>query len=408
MIFILTELYYPEQTSTGYYLTHIAEALAQKREIVVITSLATSAFVPLANYPECETKNKVKILRCGGTSFDKNNLLGRIINGLTRSFLIWLKALKLCKKNDTLIVVTNPPLLPFIGLLLKWIKGIRLVTLIHDLYPEVLIATRLWKSNSLKVKVSQQFNRLLYQQSTQIITLGRDMSKRIYNYLNNKSTKQVTTISHWADLDDIYPYPKENNFFLKQLNLTDKFILLYSGNIGRTHDIESIVEVATHLKTYPNYHFIIAGTGYKKQWLSQTIQTAQLNNITLLDPFPREELNTLLNACDVAIISLIPNMEGVSVPSRIYNHIAAGKPLITLTDTSSEIAMLVTEHQIGWVVKPTDTKGLLKVIKLARKSPECCALMGRNAVKVAQTHFTLKQTIDAYQALLSKLENDEY
>jgi glycosyltransferase involved in cell wall biosynthesis len=407
MIFILTELYYPEETSTGYYLTHIAEALAKEQEITVITSLATSAFIPLPNYPQYEIKNQVVIWRCGGTSFERNHLLGRLINGLTRSCLIFLKGLKLCRRNDRVIVVTNPPLLPFIGLLLKWIKGIKLVTLVHDLYPEVLIATNLWKSNSLKVKISQPLNGLLYQQSARIITLGRDMTQRIYGYLNYQDKERVTMIPHWADLDLICPHSKNENLLLKQLNLTDKFIILYSGNIGRTHDIESIVEVAEKLQTYPNYHFIIAGTGYKKQWLSQRIQTHQLTNITLLDPVPRQDLNTLLNACDVAIISFIPNMEGVSVPSRIYNHIAAGKPLITLADASSEMARLITEYQIGWVVNPTDTKELLKVVKLARKSPDCCALMGERGVKVAQTHFTFKQTIDAYQALLSELQDND-
>lgn len=403
MIFILTELYYPEETSTGFYLTKIAEALAEKEETTVITALATSAFIPVPNYPNYEVKNKVNIWRCGGTKFAKDWFLGRVINGLSRSFLILLKGLRLCQKNDVIMVVTNPPLLPFIGLLLKRLKGVKLVVLIHDLYPDVLVATGVFKTDVFFVKLAHLLNHFLYQNADRIITLGRDMSQRIYSYLQEGNKNKIKMIPHWSELELISPQSKFENVLLKELNLIDKFIILYSGNMGRTHNLEMIIDAAKQLKVNPIYHFIIAGMGYKKQWVSQEINYHNLTNITLLDPVSRKDLNTLLNACDVGIIALISGMIGVSVPSRTYNHLASGKPIIIIAESESEVAQLITENQVGWVIQPNNTRKLLKIIELAHQQPDLCASMGKNGANLAKNAYSFSQILEAYQSLFNEI-----
>ncbi len=405
MVFILTELYYPEDTSTGYYLTKITEFLSQNQTVKVVTAPATIDFIPMPNYPSYEQRNSVKIWRCWGTKFNKNYFWGRAINELSRSFFIFLKACQLCQKDDLVIVITNPPVLPFFALLLKRLKKIKLVVLIHDLYPEVLVATDLLTPHSPITKLGQRMNQLLFKNATQIITIGRDMAQRIYHYLEYQHKEKIAIIPHWADLDLISPQFKESNLLLESLKLSDKFIILYSGNMGRTHPLEDIIDVAKKLNNDPSIHFIIAGKGHKRSFVEQQILHHQLTNVTLLNPYPRSQLNILLNACDIAIVGLIRGMTGVSVPSRIYNHLASGKPILAIAESSTEIAQIIREDSVGWVVSPANITELLYRIKWVEAHPKKCLQKGYQAVKIAQEKYSFATVIDNYQKLLSQLSN---
>ena len=262
-IVVLTELYFPEQTSTGYFLTKTAEGLAQNYSVKVITGPSTNSLLPCNGFPQHETRSNVEIWRCQGTVFDKNSLLGRLSNLITRSVGIFWKALFTCRRDSIILVVTNPPLLPFVALLLKWIKGCNFVLLIHDVYPEVLVAVNLCQPSSILVKISEIANQILYKESSRIITLGRDMSKLVSDKLTEKKNK-ITCIANWADSDIIKPTDRAKNALLQRLGIADKFVVLYAGNIGKTHGIEDIAEAAKCFREKPNIHFIVSGFGSKK------------------------------------------------------------------------------------------------------------------------------------------------
>ncbi|GCA77870.1 hypothetical protein MiTe_04732 [Microcystis aeruginosa NIES-2520] len=184
-IIILTELYFPEQTSTGYLLTKTAEGLAKEYKVKVITGPATNFFLAEKSPPQ-ETINNVDVIRCAGTTFNKDYFLGRILNILTRTIAIFLKCLILCQREDCLLVVTNPPLLPLVALLIKWLKNCLYVLLVHDVYPEALIATQLVSSSSWLVKLLNIVNKIVYENSIKIISLGRDMNQLIASKLSEK------------------------------------------------------------------------------------------------------------------------------------------------------------------------------------------------------------------------------
>jgi hypothetical protein len=190
-IIILTELYFPEQTSTGYLLTKTAEGLAKEYKVKVITGPATNFFLAEKSPPQ-ETINNVDVIRCAGTTFNKDYFLGRILNILTRTIAIFLKCLILCQREDCLLVVTNPPLLPLVALLIKWLKNCLYVLLVHDVYPEALIATQLVSSSSWLVKLLNIVNKIVYENSIKIISLGRDMNQLIASKLSEKNRKNCS------------------------------------------------------------------------------------------------------------------------------------------------------------------------------------------------------------------------
>ena len=404
-IWVLSEIYFPEESSTSYLLTKTAEGLAQEYKVTAITGPATNFFQRIDS-PKYELRNNVEIFRCQGTSFDKNSIVGRLINLLTRSITIFWKSLLSCQRQDVILVVTNPPLLPFVALLLKWLKGCRLVLLVHDVYPEVLIATGICQPSSLIVKIGKLVNHILYNQCSKIVTLGRDMSKLVRAKLSgNDELTKIVCISNWADCEIIKPIDRSSNLLLQKLGVANKFVVLYAGNIGRTHGVEYIAQAAKILQSNQNIYFIISGFGYKKKWLEEYVHDNSLNNISILDPCPTSELIILLNACNAAIISFIPGMAGVSVPSRMYNQMAAGKPILAVADDWSELAQVVKEEEIGWIIEPGNVASLAYTIRSAAINPELCCQMGSKAAVVAQKKYNFARSNQSYKELFRKLFN---
>ncbi|MEQ9667165.1 glycosyltransferase family 4 protein [Coleofasciculus sp. G2-EDA-02] len=402
-VVVLTEIFFPEQTSTGYLLTKIAMGLAEEYDVQVITGIPTN-FGQKINHDKYEVVNGVEIFRCHSTNFNKNHILGRLINSLSSSAAILLKCLIRCKSTDVVLVVTNPPFLPFIALLLKVVKGCNFVLLMHDIYPEALVAMQILTPSSILVKAWLLINRVLYSQAYKIITLGRDMNKLLKPKVYGNYQK-IYCIPNWADNETISSTEKGENELLKKLDITDYFVVLYAGNMGRTHGVEYIAKAAEILNKDNHIHFIFLGFGAKKIWLENYINSQKLNNLSLISLYdrPRSEQIVSLNACDVAIISFLKGMAGISVPSRMYNHMAAGKPIIALTDDWSELAEVIREEEIGWIVKPGDVEGLLDTIKLAAAHPELCAEMGARAEIAAKTKYTFAQADKKYKELFREV-----
>ncbi|BAY12872.1 glycosyltransferase family 4 protein [Calothrix sp. NIES-2098] len=402
-IWVLTELYFPEQTSTGYLLTNTAEGLAEDYEVKVITGPASN-FLQSVDYPCHEFRNNVELFRCRGTNFEKDWLLGRLINILTRSLAIFWKALSLCKDEDVILVVTNPPLLPFIAIFLKLLKGSRCVLLVHDVYPEVLSATGFVSSSSLLVKIGQVANSFLYRQADRIISLGRDMTKLIHAKLPEQEKEKVVCIPNWAENEIIYPTVRDKNKLIQELGVKERFVILYAGNMGKTHGIEYLAEAAKELTIISkDVCWIFLGFGAKKAWLEEYTKSQKLENITILSPRPRNEQVIFLNACDLAVIAFMPGMAGVSVPSRMYNQMAAGKPIVAVADDWSELAEVVREENIGWVIKPGDIEELVRTIQFAANNRDLCAEMGMRAAEVARNKYSFAQTNQAYKILFKEV-----
>jgi glycosyltransferase involved in cell wall biosynthesis len=165
------------------------------------------------------------------------------------------------------------------------------------------------------------------------------------------TSEGIEVIPLWSDCDEIRPTPREENRLLQELGLAGKMVVLYAGNMGRPHGIEALAEAVKILEQDQDIHFVFMGSGSKKSLLDELV-TGGARNITLLAPRPRSAQIDFLNACDIAVLSLVEGMKGLAVPSRSYNLMAAGKPMIALVDNSSEIAHLIREEQIGWVVEP--------------------------------------------------------
>jgi hypothetical protein len=191
-LWVVSELYYPEETSTGYYLTRIAEGLAEDFDVKVICGQPTySARGTVA--PKHEVHKGVEIFRAAGTTLDKNVIPFRLLNMVTLGLSILFKALAKFQRGDRVLVVTTPPSMPFVIALASLTKGAAYTLVIHDNYPEILVATEKTTGGSLLFKAMTFFNRWLYKHASKVIVVGRDMRELVAK--KNKGSRR-------ADRDD--------------------------------------------------------------------------------------------------------------------------------------------------------------------------------------------------------------
>jgi glycosyltransferase involved in cell wall biosynthesis len=393
-IWIASELYYPEETSTGYYLTRVAEGLADQFDVHVLCGQPTYSKRGI-RAPAKEVRNGVSIQRCAGTTLDKNVIAYRLLNIVTLSFSIFMRALVHLKPHDVVMAVTTPPSLPFVIAIACRIRRAKYILLIHDNYPEILIAAGKARPTSTLVRAMNWLNKHLYQRADQIVVVGRDMKELVAQKLDGDESR-LATVPNWAELETVDPSPRSTNQLLNELGLEKKFVLLYAGNMGYPNDIESIMSCASALLSKERFHFLFIGSGVKKPWIESTVKEKGLSNVTILNSRPRNDQSNFLNACDVAVISFVDKMLGVSMPSRTYNTLAAGKPIIGVADAKSELAQVITEEKVGWVVPPHKPDLLVEAILDAASDPDRLAAMGVRARAAAVQKYSLDQAVRDY------------
>ena len=399
---VISELYYPEQNATGYFLTGIAEGLAKNGFRVTVLCGQPTYNKRGVKAEKEETRNAVQIKRCLATTFDSKNILGRLINFFTISFSIALSAISRIKREDKVFVVTNPPLLPFLIRLICWLKGAQFFLLVHDVYPDVFVPLGLIKKSSLVYKLLSKLNVLLFESAHKIVVLGRDMYELVQKKGGNLNHKKITIIENWADINQISLIDKEVCPIVKKHKLKDQFIVQYSGNHGRTHDLISLVKAAEILKDKKDITFLFIGSGSGKKALVNYVKNKGIKNVIFEDYVEFSQLNYALNTSDLFVISFKKGMSGISVPSRLYNLMAAEKPILASVDSNSEVAQVLHEELIGKSVDPSSPSALAEQILYFKNNPSEVKLMADRARKAAETKYSSSVIEEKYKLLFSE------
>lgn len=398
-LWLCSEVYSPDEAGGAYFMTKLSEGLRRKYDSVNVLCGYPHYDMKNQIVPKTEKINGVNVLRCHSTRFNKNVVIYRIFNLITISISIFFKAFLSIRKNDVVIVVTTPPLLPFVVLIACQIRRAKCILRIEDVYPEALIATNMLNENNFIVQILWFMNKLLYRANDRITVLGRDMEKLVWNKLGVKN-KKVSIITNWADVDLVKPENRDTNVLLKEHGLANYFVVQFAGNLGRAQGIDNIFKAVELLKYEKNILFMFIGSGSKKRWMGDYVLENKLNNVLILDQRPRSDQACFLNACDIGLVSLLPGMTGAGVPSRIYNLMAAGKPIIVVSGSGSESEFVVTEEQIGWFVEAGKPEQLVEAILEARSTPQSLLQMGRRARSVSIKKYSSQKIINAYCELI--------
>jgi glycosyltransferase involved in cell wall biosynthesis len=362
-LWIISELFYPDQTSTSYILSMIANAFVDKYDVHVITDSELYQANKKKSNSFFTISDSLKIKRVKTLSFDKNKLLQRFLKLLFLSIKFSIEVYLNTRKGDKVLVVTNPAPFLILASLLKKIRKFELFILVHDVFPENTIpAGVIKKKTTLLYRLLSSIFNIAYSNADHLIVLGRDMKEIVCNKINFCNSKpEISIIENWGDITTIFPSETTTDLILKRHN--ERLISIqYAGNIGRVQGLQSFI-CKLNLSENRKIIFDIWGDGAIKSELIELVSNLGLQErVNFCGIYSRDEHNSILNTTDIALVTLSSGMYGLGVPSKTYNILAAGKPILYIGDLNSEIALLIREEDIGFCFDADDSEGILKFL----------------------------------------------
>lgn len=391
--FILaTEFYPPDPSTTATYLGAIADAIALDMQVVVLSGTPGSAKPKCGNYtPEVvEIKNWRP---------PKQALVRRLIASSALAMRLFWAVCRRARPRDVVMSVTSPFTLPYAITLAARLRRAKTALLIYDLYPEALIAAGITQQTSLVARALRLANGWLFRSLNAIFVIGRDVAPLLLRYPRLRADA-IHFVPNWTLLPIGFRPPDAGNRF-RRLHAS-QFLAGLCGNLGFTHAPRTVFEAARLLRHEKGIHFVLSGWGVGWTELKSLQESENLENVTLLDPVPEEQLAEFLAAADLWIIPYRRNVAGVSIPSRLYNFLAVGRAVIVATEPGSEAGLAVAEEDIGWVVPAEDAAALAQAISEAAGDRAATLERGRRAAAAALKYSEQASTL-RYREIVRRL-----
>jgi glycosyltransferase involved in cell wall biosynthesis len=397
-IVLVCEFFYPYKTGTQKILTELAEDLVEYGLEIEVLTTKNSYREERQQVEKQEIYKGIGIKRIFSTDKSRDIKGWRILNYLTFTISSFFNLL--AKRNyEKVLFVSNPPLVPYIGYIIKKVRGKDYIYLVHDIYPDVAEKLGVIKKGSLISRVMNHINNKIYNNAEKVIVLGKDMKEVIVN--KGIDGNKVEIITNWADSKVIYEKEIDMSF-CENHGLKNKFNILYTGNISKVHDIDTIIETARELNDEKSVKFTFVGDGNRKQYIVNLIKSEGLNNIQVLDYMFGEEYNNLLNCANVFVTTLNKELKGLGVPSKTYTYMALGKPLIAIMDKNSEIGSMVNKYNLGKQFETKNSKAIVEFIYQLKDNGEFYNEISYNVRKKFKGEYERKKvTKKFYNVIIS-------
>lgn len=399
LIFV-NRFYAPDMSATSQILTGVAEALTDRgHKVCVFTS--RNGYNGDQIDPTRETKNGVKVRRVWSTRFGRSSTIGRSIDYLTFFCSVIIALMIHVSRGDVLISKTDPPLLSLpLGLVARS-KNAKMVNWLQDVFPEV--ALELGFGNRLRVAVNGL--KLLRNRSIRRADMNVVIGERMAEVLQNLDVPRtrICVIHNFADDQQISSSTTHASSLRQEWGVKqDDFVVGYSGNLGRAHDLDTILDVAERLNSSQEIKFLFIGGGFHHERLMREITQRSLNNVILKPYQLRSRLSESLSLPDIHWASLDPKLEGYIVPSKVYGIAAAGRPLLMIGDPDGEVGRLISSFQFGKCVQPGASEHAMNFILSLKRDDEMRSEMGRRARTYIDQNASFEAAIARWESL-SKL-----
>lgn len=408
-ILIYAHYYVPDTASTGQILQELAEGLLSEFEVTVICVVPSYLGFISDEYKKkkyfFEELNGVNIVRVRVPKFSKSKKISRVKN-IICYFIRAMIAIFKVGRQDYIFSISQPPILGgLLGVWGKWIKKAKFIYNIQDFNPEQTIAVGYSKSKFI-TSCMMIMDKFSCKRANKVIVVGRDMQETLKERFKNKKVPNNTFINNWIDEKEIYPLTTHSKIveFKKKYDLNDKFIIMYSGNIGLYYDLENIIKVIGNipidLKTKNGQSVIFAfiGDGSLLEKMKTYVMDYNLSNVTFIPYQEKEDLVYSLNSGDVHWCVNSKGIKGVSVPSKCYGIMSAAKPVLGVLEEESEARMLIEETNCGVCCEPGDYQGIENMIFdiISNYSTEKLTELGNNGRKYLVDNLTKDISIDKY------------
>lgn len=356
------------QTS-GYLMADIANSFGGSNaydEIVLVSGKAIKNRVG----------SKIKFEKIA--SYNRRTLKTRLFSWVAGFFQIAFKVLFKYRKSE-LFIVSNPPLVSF----LTYLRKKNYSVLIYDIYPDALVSGGFVSEKSIIYKWWVKANIRFYKNAFAVYTISKGMSDSLSKY-----SDKVTIVPIWYD-SDLHYVEKSQNSFIVENGIQNKYVILYSGNIGKGHNVRLLVEAAKYLKEERDIVFVIIGDGWEKKAIEEYVKENSLDNVLLLPYQPYNRLSLSLSSADLAYVSIEDKAATLCVPSKTFNFLKLGIPLLCVANTHSELAEMVDKYKIGAVFGREDVGEICSYILYLKNNPKAIKALKSNILR-AKEEFSPK------------------
>ena len=390
-IVVASQHYPPDPSTTAAIMAEIACRLAAEHEVVVLSG--SPGALPVSQ----TGPHKPRVVAVKNRMAGKAALIRRGVSELLFVLRTFVALIRELKAGDVVLTVTAPFMLPYAVAAAARLRGARSALILHDLFPDVMVMAGLLKPGSIVARAMRAANALMFRALNAVITIGRDAERPLLSY-SGMTRNKIRFIPNWATLVAAPRPVTPDNRFRKALSA--RFIVGLSGNLGFTHDPEIVFEAARLLRGEADIHFLHTGWGIGFERLKQLQADANLPNVSFVARVEDAELEAFLAAANLWIIPYRKDVAGVSVPSRFYNLLAVGRPVVLVSEPQAEAALTVVEDGLGWVVTPGRADQLAEAIRAASRSDD--SAMAARAVKAA-AKFDRATAMNAYAVLIDEL-----
>lgn len=403
---LVTEYFHPDTASTGQLMTDLAVGLEERGlDMTVLTGQPNYHSGENEKQPRMSTHEGVQIKRIRAPQVRQSSIPRRLFNwGI---FTVWMFVVMLLgqtEKEREVIFVSNPPFLPVAMWLACRIRGWDYTYIVYDLYPDQPVELDYIPEGSIPHRIWDLLNRRAFLAAKYIVALGPVMKERISRNAGPKfDESKVEIIHNWEDEEFIQPMDKEENWFSEEHGLVDQFTVLYSGNIGDFHDLETLVEAAAEFED-EDVGFLIIGEGDNKSNIVSLAEELDIKGDTVefLPYQPWDNLPYSLTSGDVSVVTVKEGFEGICVSSKLYTAMAAGDPVLTIAQPDDDESRIVEQFDAGIHVSQGDVDGIIDAIERWKSTPELVEKQGENAREAFEENFTVDESIDDYYRILTK------
>jgi len=399
-IIFVNRYFYPDHSATSQILTDLVFHLSLDKYTIEIVTSQQRYDNPGAKLKKTETINGVRVNRIKTTRFGRQNLLGRFIDYISFYFNAFIYLLLVVKSGDIVVAKTDPPLISIIAAVVCKLKGAVLINWLQDLFPEVAV--------SLGVKGMSVLNPLLIfmrnwslKSAYTNVAIGDKMSLHVLR--QGIDANKVSIVHNWSIENDIVPIDTSENILRKKWGLVDKFVIGYSGNIGRAHEFDTLINAAEILKEHRDIIFLIIGAGAQFNKIKSRVRELGLDNVRFEGYQPKNMLKYSLTLPDLHVISLLPELEGLILPSKFYGIAASGRPVLYIGATDGEIPQILSNYNCGFTAKINDYDSIVTFIKQLNGDPKILISMGQNARSVFVDFFDKRFAYEKWEKLFKSL-----
>lgn len=403
MIYFINRFFAPDESATAQMLTQLVAALSEQNLPATVLTSRMRHDDPSVSLPRAERLHGAQVHRLWSTRFGRAKLSGRALDYLSFYLSAWFAVWRL-RRGDVLVALTDPPMIGNVLQAVARLRGARVVHWLQDVFPEVAQALLPLARKSRFAALLLAWRNRSLRRADALVVLGSRMAEHVQAC--GVLPERVHQIANWADERVLSPLPREENPLRKEWGLEANFVVGYSGNLGRAHEFETLVQAMLATSDIAHLRFLFIGQGAQWAALQARVREFGLSERVMFRGFqPSSMLRFSLSVPDVHVVTLQAELEGLIVPSKLYGAMAVGRPIAFIGDADGEVARTLRAHGCGTSVQVNQVQALADAFRRYASEPEALLREGQSAYAAFTQGFSCKLAVARWSALLRTLQD---